>query len=1098
MQEVTRLAQCRGMGKSMRVGKLLFLTLLMVPAGLQAQPGAAPAVPEITLFATEEQGGQVLALTTDDAGRVYAAVTGRSWGRGTVSALGDPGLTAQDRAVRSVEARERLVTGWLASGKLAPLLQDQAGFYQSEGDGPANFLTKYSESVCWLTDANHDGRAESSLVVAGSFRDPMDGPGSTLLALAGGRWLYGCAPHLWQLVDRNDDRQAEERVPLARGFGLRNDPWGGDLHALLEAPDGWVYFAMGERGYALRQADGTPLRSYGSGAVFRCRPDGTGLERVASGLRNPTALAMLTDGQLIAVDEAAPGGKSRLLLILPGADYGWQAEAVTGSGEGVWFEEGMEAATVDRPAGVNQPQWPLPALTPLEGPCSALQLLADGTLLAADPQGDGKGGLVQWTVARSGISYQLKIGQDVWRGGAVMALAASPAGPVYFADWGESVDVHRRSKVRKITWPAPSGQGPDASAKTPLQTPETLIQGLPGLSIRELKSLLDHPAPRVALRARQQLEGMRFQDSMETLLQVARRGNGLSARLHGLRGAGAVARQDPVLLNELIPFLNDPEPVIRAAAATLLGEGSLTEAPPSLRRTLADEALPVRLAAAAALARLRSPGMLPDLLEAAARNTGRSPLVRGSLAHAMSRTASAAALAETALAHPAAEARLTVVHALRRLAAREAAAFLTDQDPMVAAEAARAIYDVPVWSVFPALTALLDPSPDGTRPLDEAVMRRAIAAAVYLGTSVEAQRVAQTALAPETPPALKLMALTALETWDGPALVDPIWNRPETPQPRLPGRARPAARMAAEGLLNHPDHRVAAKAKHLLASPAAASPGASARLKTVHDAKAAGPERVAALLDLISDDALSSDTAKSLTNPSGGSIPPALRAEARSLLMRRDPKAGAFLTREALASGSTSEKQAAIRTLDHLPGNGGESEKLILELTRKLAAGTLEPGVQVEVVEALQRRDTASRSVWRKSTEAWQASLATETDPLAAWRMTMADGDPLAGRILFESHPEADCLSCHAIGGTGGLNGPDLDGVAGRLTAGGLLESLIHPGAKLAPGYGQPKAPAEGPADATESGSAMPPMGAVLTLRELRDLIAYLLTLKDP
>jgi mono/diheme cytochrome c family protein len=464
----------------------------------------------------------------------------------------------------------------------------------------------------------------------------------------------------------------------------------------------------------------------------------------------------------------------------------------------------------------------------------------------------------------------------------------------------------------------------------------------------------------------------------------------------------------------------------------------------------------------------------------------------------MSRTASAAALAETALAHPAAEARLTVVHALRRLAAREAAAFLTDQDPMVAAEAARAIYDVPVRSVFPALTALLDPSPDGTRPLDEAVMRRAIAAAVYLGTSVEAQRVAQTALAPETPPALKLMALTALETWDGPALVDPIWNRPETPQPRLPGRARPAARMAAEGLLNHPDHRVAAKAKHLLASPAAASPGASARLKTVHDAKAAGPERVAALLDLISDDALSSDTAKSLTNPSGGSIPPALRAEARSLLMRRDPKAGAFLTREALASGSTSEKQAAIRTLDHLPGNGGESEKLILELTRKLAAGTLEPGVQVEVVEALQRRDTASRSVWRKSTEAWQASLATETDPLAAWRMTMADGDPLAGRILFESHPEADCLSCHAIGGTGGLNGPDLDGVAGRLTAGGLLESLIHPGAKLAPGYGQPKAPAEGPADATESGSAMPPMGAVLTLRELRDLIAYLLTLKDP
>lgn len=1081
----------------MRVVKLLFLTLLMLPGRLPAQPAAIPAVPEITLFATEEQCGQVLALTTDDAGRVYAAVTGRSWGRGTVSALGDPGLITQDRAVRSVEARERLVTGWLASGRLAPLLQARAGFYQSEGDGPANFLTKYSESVCWLTDANHDGRAESSVVVAGAFRDPMDGPGSTLLALAGGRWLYGCAPHLWQLMDRNGDQQAEERVPLARGFGLRNDPWGGDLHALLEAPDGWIYFAMGERGYALRQADGTPLRSSGSGAVFRCRPDGTGLERVASGLRNPTALAMLPDGQLIAVDEAAPGGKSRLLLILPGADYGWQAEAVTGPGEGLWFEEGLESATLDRPPGPSQPQWPLPALTLLEGPCAALQLLPDGTLLAADPQGDGKGGLVQWTVERSGSSYHFKIRQEIWRGGAVMALAASPAGSVYFADWGESVDVHRRSKVRKLTWPALPGKGPDVSAKTPPETPETLIQRLPGLSIRELKGLLEHPAPRVAWRARQHLEGMRFQDSMEALLQVARRGTGLSARLHGLRGAGAVARQDPALLNELIPFLNDPEPVIRAAAATLLGEGSLTEAPPSLRRALTDEDLPVRLAAAAALARLRSPGILPDLLEAASRNNERSPLIRSSLAHAMSRTASAPALAETGQSHPSTEARLTVVHALRRTAAREVSAFLADPDPMVAAEAARAIYDGPVRSVFPALTALLDPSPDGTHRLDEAVMRRAIAAAVYLGTSGEARRVAQAALAPETSPALKIMALSALETWDRPALVDPIWNRPETPRPRLPGSARPAARSAAEGLLNHADHTIAAKAKHLLDSPAAASQSAAVQLAAVKDAKTAEPERLAALLGLIAADELPGDTAKSLTNPSVGSIPPSLRAEARSLLMRRDPKAGAAFTREALASGSTLEKQAAIRTLDHLPGNGGDGEKFILELTRKLGAGTVEPGVQVEVVEALQRRDTESRSVWRKSTEAWQASLSTETDPLAAWRMTMADGDPLAGRILFESHPEADCLSCHAIGGTGGLKGPDLDGVAGRLTAGGLLESLIHPGAKLAPGYGLPQAPGGGPADATESGSAMPPMGAVLTLRELRDLIAYLLTLKE-
>ena len=1082
----------------MVVGKLFFLTLLMIPGWGQAQPAAPPPAPEITVFATGEQSGQVLALTTDDGGRVYAAVTERAWGRGTLSAMGDSGLIALDRAGRSVEARERLVTGWLGSGRLAPLLKDLATFYEAAGDGPANFLTKYSESVRWFTDANHDGIAESSAMVAGAFRDPMDGPGSALLALAGGRWFYGCAPHLWQLQDRDDDQQAEERLPVAKGFGLRNDPWGGDLHALMEAPDGWVYFTMGERGYALRQADGTPLRGLGSGAVFRCRPDGAGLERVASGLRNPTSLAMLPDGQLLAVDEAAPGGQSRLLWILPGADYGWQAESVTGPGQGLWFDEGMEAASLDRLPGANQPQWPMPALTHLEGPCAALELLRDGTLLAADQQGDGKGGLVKWTVEWSGSSYQFKSPQEVWRGGAVVALTQSPEGTVYFADWGEAVDIHHRSQVRKLTWPAPPGKEPATAATAPLETPETLIQRLPKLSIRELKNLLDHESPRVSLRARQRLEGMPFQDSMEALLQAARRGPGLRARLHGLRGAGAVARQDPALLNELTPFLNDPEPVIRAAAATLLGEGGVPDAPPSLRRALLDESLPVRLAAAAAMARLRPSGILPDLIQAAIGNNQHSPLVRGSLAHAMARTASAGALAETTLGHPSAEARLTVVHALRRTAARELSAFLTDADPMVAAEAARAIYDVPVRPVFAALAALLDSPPAGSPRLGEAVMRRAISAAIYLGTPVEANRVAQFAIAQDTSPGLRIAALTALETWDHPAPAEPLWNRPETALPRLPGTARTMARSAAEGLLKHDDPTVATKAKTFLESPAAASQSPASRLAAVNNAKAAEPERLAALLGLIAADELSSDTAKTLINPAVSSIPSSLRAEARSLLMRRDPKAGAALTREALASDSILEKQAAIRTLDHLPGNGGDNEKLVLELSRKLGAGTVEPGVQVEVLEALQRRDTESRSVWRKSTEAWQASLSADTDSLALWRMTMAEGDPVAGRLLFETHAEADCLSCHALSGIGGLKGPDLDGVADRLTSSGLLESLIQPGAKLVPGYEGRHPTVEAPAGDAEPGSEMPPMGTILTLRELRDLMAYLRTLKEP
>ncbi len=76
------------------------------------------------------------------------------------------------------------------------------------------------------------------------------------------------------------------------------------------------------------------------------------------------------------------------------------------------------------------------------------------------------------------------------------------------------------------------------------------------------------------------------------------------------------------------------------------------------------------------------------------------------------------------------------------------------------------------------------------------------------------------------------------------------------------------------------------------------------------------------------------------------------------------------------------------------------------------------------------------------------------------------------------------------------MKGPDLDGVASRLTGSGLLESLIHPGAGLAKDY--EGAAAGPPEEDASSRSPMPPVGTLLTLRELRDLMTYLRTLKDP
>src|SRR5258707_5992109 len=92
---------------------------------------------------------------------------------------------------------------------------------------------------------------------------------------------------------------------------------------------GILYFTQGENlgaKYKLIGSDGTTLSGGGEGgSIYRCRPDGSKLERVATGFWNTFHLTFDPFGRLFAVDNDPDArGPCRLLHIIQGGDYGYR------------------------------------------------------------------------------------------------------------------------------------------------------------------------------------------------------------------------------------------------------------------------------------------------------------------------------------------------------------------------------------------------------------------------------------------------------------------------------------------------------------------------------------------------------------------------------------------------------------------------------------------------------------------------------------------------------------------------------------------------------------------------------------------------------
>ena len=241
-------------------------------------------------------------------------------------------------------------------------------------------------------------------------------------------------------------------------------------------------------------------------------------------------------------------------------------------------------------------------------------------------------------------------------------------------------------------------------------------------------------------------------------------------RIHAYWGLGQIAKNHPLAIPEIKRGLHDPVDEVRAEAAKVLGDIKEASASDKLTALLEDSNPRVKFFAAQSLGKLKHKPAVPALFKVLAANKDEDPWLRHACVAALARIGDADAVNARAAA-ASASVRLGVVLVQRRLGDKRIAQALADTDPLVRAEAARAIHDLPMDSLDADLTKML---PKLSSALDsEATVRRVLSASYRLGRVEQAKQVLAAASNPLLSPTMRSEAISLSQ-----GLVRPAAARP--------------------------------------------------------------------------------------------------------------------------------------------------------------------------------------------------------------------------------------------------------------------------------------------------------------------------------
>jgi quinoprotein glucose dehydrogenase len=436
-----------------------------------------------------------------------------------------------------------------------------------------------SEKVKLIWDSTGSGKADKSTVFADGFNRAEDGIAAGVLARKGNVY-FTCIPDLYLLKDTKNEGHVDEKKSLATGFGIHVQFIGHDLHGLRIGPDGKLYMSIGDRGLNVTTKEGKKLLYPDTGCVLRCDQDGSNLEVVHSGLRNPQELAFDDYGNLFTLDNNSDSGDQvRWTNIVEGGDSGWRCgyqygtdyhtPGVPQGNRGPWNTEKLWIPHWDGQAAYIVP----PILNFANGPSGLTHYPGIGFgdkykdhFFCTDFTG-GTGGSVIWTLAnkQKGAGFEV-IGkpQPFVKNMLPTDCEFGPDGAFYWSDWVGGWDKPKKGRIFRVSDPEGMKDPHVAEAK------KLIAEGFEKKSVEELAKLLEFPHLQVRQEAQFELASRKPEDAGPAFEKVLKESKNRLARLHAVWGLGMIINQNRqqsvACLTEMI---KDPDVEVRHTAILL-------------------------------------------------------------------------------------------------------------------------------------------------------------------------------------------------------------------------------------------------------------------------------------------------------------------------------------------------------------------------------------------------------------------------------------------------------------------------------------------------------------------------------------------------